>query len=186
MSVQPEAVAPCPVCGAYSGQSLAVASPLLAVCDVLVIRALEVAGKRIVRADRARFRRLGTRPWHVAHTIWRPDEAHVAKSLQNAWDVVPALFESYGCCGVTTRQVTECLDRYTADLLLTGTPHSLDELRYRFCTVLGIDLPEPHPHSHAHVHEEPPADRSWLGTEEIREGPRPRPRPASQGDYAHA
>ena len=81
--------APCPVCGSYTGVTLATASPLLAVADVLVIRALEVAGKRIVRADRARFRTLGTRPMHVAHTIWRPDLAHVTKSLTNAWAVVP-------------------------------------------------------------------------------------------------
>lgn len=147
-----DTLAPCPVCGSYTGQTLATASPLLAVCDVLVIRALEVAGKRIVRAERSRFRTLGTRPWHVAHTIWRPTPEHVAKSLQNAWDVVPALLDSYGCCGVTARQVTVCLDKYTSDLLITGTAHSIDELRYRFSTVLGIEVPAPtryQEHSHA-------------------------------------
>lgn len=144
--------APCPVCGSYTGTTLATASPLLAVCDVLVIRALEVAGKRIVRAERSRFRRLGTKPWHVAHTIWRPDPVHVRKSLQNAWDVVPALLESYGCCNLTAVQVTGCLDSYANDLLITGTEHSVDELRYRFSTVLGIDLPSPRPeHVHAHA-----------------------------------
>jgi hypothetical protein len=137
---------PCPVCGSYSGASLATPSPLLAVCDVLVIRALEVAGKRIVRAERSRFRALGTRPMHVAHTIWRPTPEQVAKALQNAWAVVPVLLESYGCCNLTARQVTECLDRYAADLLITGTAHSVDELRYRFSAVLGIDLPTPHRH----------------------------------------
>lgn len=140
--------APCPLCGSFTGATLATASPLLAVCDVLVIRALEVAGKRIVRAERSRFRTLGTRPWHVAHTIWRPDQVHVTKSLQNAWDVVPALLDSYGCCGVTSRQVTRCLDQYTADLLITGTPHDVNELRYRFSSVLGIDVPAPNAHLH--------------------------------------
>lgn len=131
---------PCPCCGAYTGATLAVSSPLLAVCDVLVIRALEVAGKRIVRGERSRFRVLGTRPWHVAHTIWRPDQSHVNKSLQNAWDVIPALLDTHGCCGVTSRQITDMLDRYTSDLLLTGTPHNLTDLRYRFSTVLGIQV----------------------------------------------
>ena len=144
-----ETLAPCPVCGAF-GNTLATASPLLAVCDVLVIRALEVAGKRIVRAERSRFRVLGTRPWHVAHTLWRPDPVHVKKSLEHAWDVVPALLDSYGCCGVTSRQVTQCLDAYTGDLLITGTAHSIDELRYRFETVLGIEVPAPiRQHAHA-------------------------------------
>ncbi len=138
-----DVLSPCPVCGSFTGTTLATASPLLAVCDVLVIRALEVAGKRIVRAERSRFRVMGTRPWHVAHTIWRPRPEYVVKSLQNAWDVVPALLDSYGCCGVTSRQVTECLDRYTSDLLITGTAHNITELRYRFSTGLGIDVPAP-------------------------------------------
>jgi hypothetical protein len=125
---------------------LSTASPLLAVCDVLVVRALEVAGKRIVRAERSRYRVLGTRPWHVAHTIWRPTPEHVTKSLQNAWDVVPAMLDSHGCCGVTSRQVTEMLDQYASDLLITATPHNLTDLRYRFESVLGISIPEP---SHA-------------------------------------
>jgi hypothetical protein len=156
-----EAASPCPVCGSYTGVTLATASPLLAVADVLVIRALEVAGKRIVRADRARFRQLGTKPWHVAHTLWRPDQAHVNKSLEHAWDVVPALLDSYGCCGVTAIQVVQCLDRYTADLLLTGTPHTLSELRYRFSTVLGIDLPDPRERHVVEMAQAAPRPGTW-------------------------
>lgn len=143
-----ETVSPCPCCGGYSSTMLrSSASPLLAVCDVLVLRALEVAGKRIVRAERSRFRVMGTRPWHVAHTLWQPDQAQVTKSLTNAWDVVPALLDAHGCCNVTAWQVTKCLDDYASDLLLTGTAHDLDELRYRFRSVLGIDVPaEEHTH----------------------------------------
>jgi hypothetical protein len=141
-------VQPCPCCGAYVSTGLAVSSPLLAVCDVLVIRALEVAGKRIVRAERSRYRTLGTRPWHLAHTLWRPSPLHVIKSLEHAWDVVPALLDYYGCCGVTTRQVVSCLDRYTSDLLITGTAHDLEELRYRFSSTLGIEVPAPVKHAH--------------------------------------
>lgn len=121
---------------------LSTASPLLAVCDVLVVRALEVAGKRIVRAERSRYRVLGTRPWHVAHTIWRPTPDHVRKSLDHAWDVVPAMLDSHGCCGITSRQVVEMLDEYTSDLLITATQHNLTDLRYRFESRLGITIPE--------------------------------------------
>jgi hypothetical protein len=134
-------VSPCPVCGAYGGQTLATASPLLAVADVLVVRALEVAGKRIVRAERSRFRVLGTKPWHVAHTIWRPTPDHVKKSLDHAWDVVPAMLDAHGCCGVTSRQVVDMLNKYASDLLITGTAHDLGELRYRFESKLGITVP---------------------------------------------
>lgn len=48
------AVPVCPMCG--STQQAA----LFAVADVLVFRALEVVGKRIVRSDRARFAQVGS------------------------------------------------------------------------------------------------------------------------------
>lgn len=138
----PEAqpVLPCPCCGSYIESAMGIASPLLAVCDVLVVRALEAVGKRIVRAERARFTRLGTRQWHEAHTIWPPDEPSTAKTLTNAWDVVPALLDVHGCCGVTSRQVTTMLDEYVRDLLITGTAHRFEELRYRFSDRLGLEV----------------------------------------------
>ena len=53
---------------------------LIAVCDVLVVKALESVGKRLVRSDRSRFRTLSGRAFHEAHTIWTPDDAEVAKA----------------------------------------------------------------------------------------------------------
>lgn len=146
-------VAACPVCGAYSGATLSSAPPLLAVCDVLVVRALEAVGKKIVRVERSRYNRMGTRPWHVAHTLWRPEPRMTDKALAGSWDVVPAMLDAHGCCGVTSRQVVEMLDSYVRDLTLTGTPHVLTELRYRFESVLGIPLAEPEPYDPTkHVH----------------------------------
>lgn len=138
-----ETVSPCPVCGAYSGATLAQPSALLAVCDVLVVRALESVGKRIVRVDRSRFSRMNGKPWHLAHTIWQPDESMMNKALHGAWDVVPAMLDSHGCCGVTSRQVTAMMDSYVRDLLITGTTHNLSDLRYRFENRLHVTLPEP-------------------------------------------
>lgn len=138
---QTETAAPCPCCGSYSGATLSTqSSALLAVCDVLVVRALEVMGKRIVREDgkRNRFSVLDGRPWHIAHTLWAPDPNMIRKALQGAWIVVPAMLDSHGCCGVTAQAVTRMLDRYVADLLLTQTAHTLAELRYRFATELSI------------------------------------------------
>lgn len=151
-----ESPAACPVCGSYAGQTLAVASPLLAVADVLVIRTLEVWGKRLVRVSggRNRYNELGNRPWHLAHTLWQPPLMQVSKSLKDAWTVVPALFEAYGCCDVTAQDVIDCLNCYTEDLLITGTPHDVEELRYRFSAVLGIDVPSPgHRHATTQVAE---------------------------------
>lgn len=132
-------VTACPCCGAASLRPIQSASALLAVCDVLVVRALEAMGKRIVRVDRSRYRRLGEKPWHLAHTVWRPDQAMVSKGLAGAWDVVPAMLDTHGCCGVTSHEVTEMLDLYVRDLLDTGTGHDVAELRYRF-RYLGIDM----------------------------------------------
>ncbi len=134
-----ETAAPCPCCGSYAGATLATqSSALLAVCDVLVVRALEVMGKRIVRDERNRFSVMNGRPWHIAHTIWAPEPPMIRKALQGAWVVVPAMLDAHGCCGVTAQDVTRMLDRYVADLLLTQTAHNLDDLRYRFASELGI------------------------------------------------
>lgn len=135
---------PCPVCGSYTGTTvLASPSALLAVCDVLVVWALAAMGKRIVRAKRERYGHFQGRPWHIAHTFWPPDDPMMDKGLEGAWDVVPAMLDTHGCCGVTSRQVVLMLDAYVRDLLATGTAHNLTDLRYRFETRLHIELPEP-------------------------------------------
>lgn len=145
----PGAAVACPCCGSYggSGATLAQAPALLAVCDVLVVRALEAVGKQIVRSVRSRHRILDTRPMYAAHTIWRPEEPMVVRGLKGAWDVIPALLDHHGCCGVTSRQVSEMVDAYVRDLLITGTHHNLSDLRYRFETYLGVPLAEPEPYT---------------------------------------
>jgi hypothetical protein len=110
------------------------------------VRALEAVGKRIVRVERSRYSRLGTKPWHFAHTIWKPDVGMVDKGLSGSWDVIPAMLDNHGCCGVTSRQVQQMIDSYVRDLLITGTMHDLSELRYRFEAFLGIPLEEPEPY----------------------------------------
>jgi hypothetical protein len=127
----------CQACGAATHDE---ANSLLAVCDVLCFKALESMGKWIVRADRSRFAALGQRPFHLAHTLWPPDEPVVDKALKGAWDVVPAMLDTHGCCGVTSSRVTAMLDSYVHDLVITGTPHSLNQLRYRFETRLGLPV----------------------------------------------
>lgn len=135
-----EDVGRCACCGALSIAPVEQMGSLLAVCDVLVIKTLESMGKRIVRAERSRFRVMATRPWHLAHTIWPPEEGEVTKALKGAWAVVPALLDTHGCCGITSRQVSEMLDSYVHDLVVTGTAHTISELEYRFTTRLNLPV----------------------------------------------
>lgn len=129
----------CPVCSAYSLAPDREVTALVAVCDVLVYKALEALGKYIVRAERSRFAVLGTKPFHEAHTIWSTDDQTVDKACRWAWDVVPALLNVYGPSGrVAAEDVTSTLDSYVHDLAITGTPHSIEELNYRLSTKLGV------------------------------------------------
>lgn len=112
----------------------------MAVCDVLVMKALESMGKRLVRMNRSRFQIIGDQPFHVAHTIWQADDETVAKAIKGAWDVVPVLIENHGGdCDVAPDDVAEMLDDYVHDLVITGTPHCLSELAYRFKSRLAFD-----------------------------------------------
>lgn len=145
---QPKIPSKCPVCGAYSLAPDQQVSTLLTVSDVLVYKALEAMGKYIVRAERARFKLLGNRPFHEAHTLWQAADRTVDKALRNAWDVVPALLDVHGDAGVTAVQVTKTLDDYVHDLVVTGMPHSLEELAYRYEAKLGLPV-----YDHRTLHE---------------------------------
>lgn len=116
---------------------------VIAVCDVLVVKALESMGKRLVRMDRARFKVIGDKPFHVAHTLWQADDETVVKAIKGAWDVVPVLIENHsGDCDVDPAAVAAVLNDYVHDLVITGTPHCLPELVYRFKTRMDFDMEE--------------------------------------------
>lgn len=104
------------------------ATALVAVVDVLVVKALEAVGKRIVRADRARFNALKGRPFHEAHVLWPTDIITVSKATKGAWDVVPALLDNHGCPGVESGRVVTLLDAYVSQVATHGVPHRLDRL----------------------------------------------------------
>ncbi len=134
--------AACPICGHPSAHDQS--QVLLAVCDVLVIKALESMGKWILRVGgRSRFGEaaaLGV-PLYQAHTRWAIEsDLIVAKALRGAWDVIPAMLDHHGCCDISSAIVTTMLDEYVHDLVLTGSPHTLAELHYRFETRLGLPV----------------------------------------------
>lgn len=114
------------------------ATALVAVVDVLVVKALEAVGKRIVRAERARFNALKGRPFHEAHVLWPTDIITVSKATKGAWDVVPALLDNHGCPGVESGRVVTLLDAYVSQVATHGVPHRLD----RLVTALRYVLPE--------------------------------------------
>ena len=135
---------PCPCCGAYSLLPDVQTVTLVAVCDVLVVKALERVGQFITRASRQRYQMAQGRPLYVIHTIWQASDDITERALRGAWDVVPALLDLHGtCCDVTGLQVTSMLDDYVHDLVLTGTPHTLHGeggLEYRFASRLGLPV----------------------------------------------
>lgn len=104
---------------------------LIGACDVLVIRALELIGKRIVRVDRSRYARLGDRPFHQAYLLWQPDAEQLEKSLAGAWDYLPQIIEDHADSHVTAAQLSLLLDRYVRDLIQARRGHAVDELRFR-------------------------------------------------------
>ena len=114
------------------------ATALVAVVDVLVVKALEAVGKRVVRSDRARFNALKGRPFHEAHVLWPTDILTVSKATKGAWDVVPALLDNHGCPGVESGRVVTLLDAYVTQVATHGVPHRLD----RLVTALRYVLPE--------------------------------------------
>lgn len=141
-------VAPCPLCGAYATATLSQPPALLAVCDVLVVKALEKVGKMLARngGNRGRTKVAATTPFHLMHTVLQPTPRDIDKGLHGAWDVIPAMLDRHGCCGVTSRQVEQMVDSYSRDLLVTGKAHNMADLRYRFERFLGIPLDEPEPY----------------------------------------
>lgn len=129
----PEAACPC--CGS---PNQAAHLPLVAACDVLVLRALERVGNHILRVERSRFARLGSRPRHEAYLLWQPDEPLIDKGLDGAWDALPLVCDEHGCCNVRPDEVATVLDRYVRDLLLTMVGHTTRDLRYRLTAYLNV------------------------------------------------
>lgn len=125
----------CHACG--QGQP-GLADPLVAACDMLVLRALEVLGKRIVNRARRGQREQTGLPWFQAHVIWQADPGHLDDALADAWDLVPVVVDSHGCCGVTSDELVAVLDRYVRDLVQMKMGHDVVELRYRLGAYLGV------------------------------------------------
>lgn len=135
----------CPACGAYSLTAADETSRLLLVCDVLVVKALERVGNRVLRSQRSRFCELGRRglPVHEAHTLWPTDQVMTTKALAVAWDVIGALLSSHDAMvvGVDPAAVTSAVDRYVRALVASGRRHEVGALAAALSDSLGLRLP---------------------------------------------
>lgn len=95
-------------------------------CELAVLRALEVAGKRLLTPqNRGRYR--DTDAWQL-HTRIRPSVADLDKLMDGAWDTLHALH--------APRPLTATLDHYTRTLVATGKPHTMTGL---LAALLGAD-----------------------------------------------
>ena len=106
---------------------------LAAACDMAVIRALELVGKRVTRDQRSRFGALNKsgKDWHEAHTIWRPEPPQVDAALAGAWSVLPRLLNDHGCCSLERPALHRVLDDYVRDLVFAQKPHTFEDLEKR-------------------------------------------------------
>jgi hypothetical protein len=108
---------------------------LAAACDMAVLRALELIGKRVARTGNERTR-FGTmqrsgRTWSEAHTIWRAEPYQVDAALAGAWSVLPRLSTDHGCCSLGERRLHVLLDAYVRDLVFAQRPHAFEDLEGR-------------------------------------------------------
>lgn len=106
---------------------------LAAACDMAVLRALELVGNRVVRAERSRFGSMhrSGRPTAEAHTVWRPEPAQIDAALSGAWSVLPRLTSDHGCCSLKEPALAQILDAYVRELVSAQQPHSFESLERR-------------------------------------------------------
>jgi hypothetical protein len=106
---------------------------LAAACDMVVLRALELVGKRVARDERSRhgaLRRSG-KEWHEAHTLWTPEPHQVDAALAGAWALLPRLSSEHGCCGLADPALVLILDGYVRELVASSRPHEYANLQRR-------------------------------------------------------
>lgn len=112
---------------------------LAAACDMAVLRALELVGKRLARESRPRWGAMNKsgRGWHEAHTIWRPEAHVVDMALAGAWSMLPRLASDHGCCGLADPALAVLLDAYVRELVFSGRPHEYLDLERRLADAVG-------------------------------------------------
>lgn len=97
--------------------------PFVAACEALALRALEVAGKRVL--GRERYRHTDLPVWEY-HTVRQSTPTSVPRLLQGAFTAVPAVAARLG---VDAEKLTAALTGYVGGLLVSGGRHDAVDLR---------------------------------------------------------
>jgi hypothetical protein len=101
--------------------SAVVPSGVFALANACVVRAMEVAGKRLLdRSNRGKLP--GVVPYEIHTHIRVNGDEHAAKLLQGAWDYLPLLTVPVDP-DIDTDVLEESLDEYCATLLVKAHPH---------------------------------------------------------------
>lgn len=125
------ATAVCPTCGHMEVEAL------VAACDVLVRRALELVGKRTMTGKMRR-----PKPdWGTVFLYHEIDPAKLERSLLDAWELIPHVVVAHGCCGIRADDLALVLTAYVLDMIVAQVPHTTEELADRlavFSSSVGV------------------------------------------------
>lgn len=108
--------------------------PFVAACEALALRALEVAGKRVLGRDRYRYTDL---PVWEYHTVRQSTPTSVPRLLQGAFTAVPAVASRLG---VDPEKLTAALTSYVGGLLVSGSRHDVADLREHLAATVAGEL----------------------------------------------
>lgn len=111
----------CPTCGHMEMEAL------VAACDVLVRRALELVGKRTMTGKLRR-----PKPdWGSVHLYHLIDPEKLQRSLFDAWELIPHVVVAHGCCGIRAEELELVLTSHVLDLVLERKAHTTEDLADR-------------------------------------------------------
>lgn len=103
---------------------------LTILADMVVRRALESVGKRILRADRSRFRRLDElgRDITDAHTAWLADEVEAGRAIRGAWAILPGALSAHDLTHVDPAQLSQVLEEFVLHHVRTSRRYEVSRL----------------------------------------------------------
>ena len=98
---------------------------IAATCDVVVLRALEIAGARLASRGERAGRYAGAAKHELHVRVGGATAEQATKALEGAWSHVPRIARPLGVDAV---ELERCLHAYCADLIVHGLAHSEDLL----------------------------------------------------------
>lgn len=147
MSVDVERVSDVAPCRTPMACDCCAVDPVALACEMLVLRALEVLGKRLVReaGHKHRWQDRGDAPWYALHTVWETSARDIDGALRGAWEMVDEVQMRWGSRDRYDPLLASKLDRYTRRLVDDRRLPVLDELSELLTPVSYAAAAEPRP-----------------------------------------